>query len=150
MAKYKQTVIPEILTSSKTFKGLSRKQLNLFAEAYYHKNLKGTSVVNKHLGIKIDFHTKGGRKITYGSALYPYKAIVLLKLKDLLENAEYNNFGKAKLTDPKNLRGYLNFKGKIKIDNEVKTYRITVLLYKNNQAYYNHDMNIVRTKKPKP
>lgn len=54
--KYKQKVIPEILTDIKTFEGLTRTKLNLFVEAYYHKNLKGKSVVNKHLGITIDFN----------------------------------------------------------------------------------------------
>lgn len=147
MSKYKQEYIPEILTSSDTFKGLSRKKLNLFAEAYYFKNLKGKTAVNKHIGITIQFHNTASKKITRGSALYPYKAIVLIKLKELLENAEYNNFGKAKPTDSKDLQGYLNFKGKVKIDGTIKNYRITVLLYKDNKAFYNHEMNIERDKK---
>lgn len=144
--KYKQIVIPEILTDIKTFQGLTRKKLNLFAEAYYHKNLKGKSVVNKHLGITVTFSNEGERKIYRGSALYPYKAIVLLKLKQLVEVAEYNNFGKPKPNDPKTLQGYLNFKVKCKIDGVVKNFRIALLLYKNNKLFYNHEMNIIKEK----
>jgi hypothetical protein len=142
--KYKQIIVPEILTDIKTFKGLSRQKLNLFAEAYYHKNLKGKSVVNKHLGITVNFTENGSRKIYRGSALYPYKAIVLLKIKELMQHAEYNNFGKPKASDPKTLQGYLNFKVKCKINKEIKNFRITVLLYKSNKAFYNHEMNIIK------
>lgn len=61
-----------------------------------------------------------------------------------MQLAEYNNFGKPKPNDPKTLQGYLNFKVKCKVDRVIKTYRITVLLYKNNKAFYNHEMNIIK------
>jgi hypothetical protein len=146
---YKQQIIPEILTSSSAFKNLSRNKLKVFTEAYYHKNIKGTSVINQHLGLTILFTEDGKRKLTHGSALYPNKAIALIKLREMLRYAEYSNFGARKATDPKTLRGYLNFKVKCRIDGHVKNFHLTVKLFNNNKAYYCHELNQVK-KKPRP
>ncbi len=127
------------------FKKQSRAKLNLFAEAYYHKNIKGKSVVNLATGYIINFGEQGKRKITRGSALYPYKAIALLKFIPMVKYAEFSNYGQPKKTDKDGVLFYLNFKSKILIDNKIENFRISCKIYKNGKIFYNHESNL---KKP--
>jgi hypothetical protein len=78
---YKQKVVPEILTSSATFKNLSRQRLKFFCNEFYRKHIKGTSVVNLSTGYLINFTESGNKKVTHGGSLYPKKAMLLIKLR---------------------------------------------------------------------
>ena len=151
MKAYKQKVIPEILTNSAVFKNQIRAKLNVFAEAYYHKNIKGKSVLNVCSNHVIHFYAGGGKKIVYGSALYPYKAMVLVKLLEAMKYATLNNFGLRKEKDSPSVLGYLNYKVKVRIDGEIKNFRISCILNKDGKVFYNHEMNKPpRTKVLKP
>ena len=139
--KYKQKTIPEILTSSLLFKGLSRAKLNLFVSAFYEKNLRNKTITNLHTGYEIKITRQGVNKITKGSSLYPFKAIVLIKLLELIKYAEFSNFGPPKESDPKELFCYVNFKVKCRIDKKIQHFRISCKVDKNGRIFYNHEKN---------
>jgi len=63
-----------------------------------------------------------------------------------MEVAEYNNFGERKSTDKPSVHGYFNFKAKVIINGKLEHVRISVL-FKNNKAYYNHEVNIIKQTK---
>lgn len=134
--KYKQLSIPSVSTNP--------KENNIaFVKEYYSQNLQGKIVRNKHLGIDIRFNATGKGELAFGRAIHKKKTAVLKCLHHLLEVAEYNNFGKRKSTDKKNVLGYYNFKAKIKIDRKMEYVRISVLVTTNLKAYYNHEVNII-------
>ncbi len=139
--KYKQKIIPEVLTNSATFYNQPKKKIGLFLIAYYEKNLKGKSVKNLSTGITINFTTDGQRKISKGSAAYSKKAMLLIKLIDILKYAEFSNFGLRKDSDVKNLIGFINFKAKVKIDNKIENVRIAIKMYNNGKFFYSMDVN---------
>jgi hypothetical protein len=135
--KYKQTHIPKVSTE-----GIDYRDRAKFIKDFYAKNLYGKSVVNKDLGITIHFNSIGRNELAYGRALYVKKVAILKCLLELLEVAEYNNFGRKKDTDKETVLGYLNFKAKVIIDDKMENVRINILLKKNGKAYYNHEVNI--------
>ena len=139
MKKYKQTFIPSVSTV-----GFSSEPK--FVKNYYAKHLQGKTVINKHLNIPIHFTGKSGRKIAFGGYKYIKKAAILQCLQQLLEVAEFNNFGNRKANDGLTVLGYLNFKAKIKIDNKIENVRIAVSLRKDGKVYYSHEVNYIRTK----
>ncbi|MDR0927335.1 MAG: hypothetical protein LBO69_06165 [Ignavibacteria bacterium] len=111
---------------------------------FYKEHLQGKSVVNKDKGITIHFTSIGRKKIAYGEAMYATKAAIITCLKELLEVAEYNNFGLRKTKDKSNILGYLNFKAKVMIDGQLKHVRIAVVMTKDYKFYYNHEVNIIK------
>jgi len=137
MKKYKQTYIPCVRTG--VIKNNSKAAKN-----YYAENLQGRSVVNKHLGFRIYFSSKGKGKASFGGATHRKKVAVLQCLSKLLEVAEYNNFGNRKTNDTEIVLGYLNFKAKVKIDEEIENVRIAVVFKIDGKAYYNHEINIIK------
>ena len=135
--KYKQTVVPQVSTEEVDYRNRVKS-----IKDFYTENLYGKSVVNKDLGITIHFNSIGKNELAYGRALYAKKVAILKCLFELLEVAEYNNFGRKKDTDKETVLGYLNFKAKVIINDKIENVRINVLLKKNGKAYYNHEVNI--------
>lgn len=135
--KYKQTIIPSVTISA-------NKNLANYIKSYYSQNLQGRSVVNKSIGITINFTSVGKNELSYGRALYAKKAAIVQCLYQLMEVAEYSNFGNRKPTDKKNVIGYLNFKGKARINGKIEYVRIAVLFKTDGKAYYNHEINIIK------
>lgn len=145
--KYKQRYIPEVETP-KEWKEATLTNLSKFIKAYYQGNLQGSAVINIDKGIRITFSGQGRQKITKGSFLYSKKAALVLILKELLELAEFNNFGQRKRNDPGALMGYLNFKVKCRIDGKLETVRIACMMYHADRIYFNHEVNIKKGCKP--
>lgn len=138
--KYKQTLIPSVTTNP--------KENNIaFVKDYYSKKLQGKTVRNKHLGIDIRFNATGKGELAFGRAIHKKKTAVLKCLYQLLEVAEYNNFGQRKATDINSVLGYYNFKAKIKIDGKTEYVRISVLITTDLKAYYNHEVNIIKNRR---
>ena len=135
--KYKQTIIPSVTTIDVDYRNRAKAIRDFYAE-----NLYGKSVINKDLGVTIHFNSIGKNELSYGRALYAKKVAVLKCLLELMEVAEYNNFGRKKDVDKETVLGYLNFKAKVIIDGKQENVRINVLLKKNGKAYYNHEINI--------
>ena len=138
MKKYKQTFIPSV--NIEVYENLSD-----YIRNYYTKHLQGKTVVNQHLQMAIFFGAIGKSELSYGRAIYAKKAAVIQCLETLVEIAEYNNFGERKPTDKPSVHGYFNFKAKVFINGKLEHVRISVL-FKNNKAYYNHEINIIKQK----
>jgi len=137
--KYKQKIIPEI--ESDIFKNLNPKDFRKLIIKKYNEKLKGKSVINRDLGIKIEFINKGRNKISYGSILYENKAVTILILDKLMRYAEYNNWGDRKESDNDNIIGYLNFKAKAIINNKKEHIRISVIVTNTGKFHYHHEIN---------
>ncbi len=137
MSKYKQHIIPSVRI-------IERKNLRDYVRTEYTKHVQGKTVVNRHIGLTIYFGSDGKAELSHGRAMYAKKAALVQCLPQLLEVAEYNNFGKRKDKDEKTVFGYANFKAKVKIDNKLEHVRITVLVKANGKAYYTHEVNIIK------
>jgi len=136
MKKYKQTVIPSVTIEAYT-------DLSTYIRNHYLEHLQGKTVINQHLQMPIFFGAVGKSELSYGRALYAKKAAVVQRLETLMEVAEYSNFGERKPTDKPSVHGYFNFKAKVFIDGKLEHVRVSVL-FKNNKAYYNHEINIIK------
>jgi len=137
MKKYKQLEIPSVNI-------VKKDDLALFVKNYYKKNLQGTTVVNKHLNVKVSFTSLGQGKVAYGGRKTMKKAAIVQCLNKLIEVAQYNNFGIRKPNDPQSVLGYLNFKAKVRINGIIEHIRLTVLIKKNGKMYYNHEVNFIK------
>ncbi|MDR0438061.1 MAG: hypothetical protein LBH22_07165 [Bacteroidales bacterium] len=139
--KYKQTIIPNVNEPVV-------EHLGKYVKSYYEKNIQGRSIINEHLGITISFTSIGKGKIAYGSkTLYAKKVAVVQCLPELLSVAKYNNFGVRKPDDKTNIVGFLNFKGKVKINGMIENVRLSVMLRTDGKFFYNHEVNIIPQKK---
>lgn len=136
--KYKQKVIPETINE---WADISSKQLIEKAKEYYTNHLQGKTIVNENIGIKIFFSSAGKGKFAYGGTMYSEKVTAVKIIAELLQYAEYNNFGERKETDKKNVIGYLNFKAKGKINGKLKHFRISIQFKIDGKFYYNHEIN---------
>lgn len=146
MEKYKQKYIPEV-EIPKEWRKMRLNDLKIAVGEFYKKNIQGWEVLNIDKGFRITFSSQGRQKLTRGSAMYSKKAAVMLILKELLEAAEYSNFGRRKGNDPAVLMGYLNFKAKCKIDGKIETVRFACMLYRADKIYFNHEINMKISKK---
>lgn len=147
MVKYKQRVIPK--TSTSDIKHLSKKELQKFTQQHYAQNLQGKArVVNKDIGITIEFVGTGKRKTSYGAAMYHKKAAVVKVLDKVVKYAEYSNWGNRKTTDKPNIIGYLNFKVKVYVDNALCHFAINVQVRNDGKFHYSLDENRLQRKKP--
>lgn len=135
--QYTQTTIPSIKIAEK-------KDLRIYVRDYYTKNIQGKSVVNKHIGLTIYFGADGKNELS-SKGIYAKKAALVQCLPELLENAQYNNWGARKMKDEKTVKGYANFKAKAKINGKMEIVRISVKVKENGKAYYTHEISI---KKP--
>jgi hypothetical protein len=135
--KYKQTVIPSVKTGV-----INNNRKAVFD--YYKNNLQGKFAKNQQLGLKIYFTKMGKKEIAYGRAVHIKKTAILQCLPQLVEVAEYNNFGIRKPSDMSSIIGYLNFKAKVKIDGKIENIRLSVVFRKDGKVYYNHEVNIIK------
>jgi hypothetical protein len=120
---------------------LSKDELREKAKEYYKKHLQGKTVTNKDKNIDVQFTSDGLGKIYRGATINAEKASIVQILDELVENAEYNNFGERKETDKKNILGFLNFKAKAKIGNKTCNVRISVKCKTDGNTYYSHNIN---------
>ena len=134
MKKYKQTFIPSVKT------GIIKLNPKSVRE-YYAIHLQGKSVVNLATNITINFTSDGKGKIGSNKVMHPPKIAVVQKLQQILEVAEFNNFGQRKENDKQSILGYLNFKAKVKIDGKIENLRIAVVMKTDGKVYYNHEIN---------
>lgn len=137
MKKYKQTFIPEITI-------VAKENLSKYIREEYTKYVQGRVVVNKDIGLTIYFGSDGKAELAHGRRLYAKKAALVQCLPELLEVAEYNNFGQRKKKDNQSIFGYANFKAKVAINDVIEHVRITVLVKANGKAYYCHEINIIK------
>ena len=133
--------VPEI-TSELNDK--TKIELRKYVLEYYRSKLKGKEVVNKDTGITIHFSMTSGRKTAMGEAMYQKKAEMIRILPELVENAIYNNFGKRKPDESQEIIGYLNFKGRCKLDGKIENIRIAVQFQKSAKFYYNIEINMIK------
>ncbi len=114
--------------STAEFEKMSITELRNFTKQYYKEHLKGKKVAIKNSLKSVEF--VGNVKEKLHKPMYSAKASVIKHLETLVKNSTYNNFGKPKPTDTKDVLGYLNFKAKLFINKENKHVRISIVLYK--------------------
>ena len=123
---------------------LTRMELRKYVLEYYKNNLKGKEVINTDTGITIHFSMTSGRKTAMGEAMYQKKAEMIKILPELVRYALYNNFGKRKPDESEEIIGYLNFKGRCKLDGRIQNVRIAVQFQRSAKFYYNIEVNMIK------
>ena len=108
---------------------------------YYKENLRDLEIKNEDTGIIVRFSMTNARKTAQGGAMYHKKAEIVKILPEIIKYALYNNFGKRKETDPEEVLGFLNFKGRCKLDREVENVRLAIQFQKSAKFYYNIEVN---------
>ena len=68
---------------------------------------------------------------------------VLEYYKNNLKGKE-DNFGKRKPDESKEIIGYLNFKGRCKLDGRIQNVRIAVQFQRSAKFYYNIEVNMIK------
>lgn len=134
-------VIPE---TTSIYHGLKLSELRKVVLEYYNKNLKDREVFNEDLKITIRFSMSSGRKTVMGEAMYYKKAEIMKILPEIVQYALYNNYGERKETDNPSVIGYLNFKGKCKLDGKIENIRLAVQFQKTAKFYYNVEVNKIK------
>ncbi|GIM59859.1 hypothetical protein CAPN007_20680 [Capnocytophaga canimorsus] len=125
---------PQPQLTTEDFKNMKVSELRKFTLEYYNTHLKGkTTIIKKYLK-EVVFTTKAGKKIANGEAMYSAKAVAVKHLEQLIKNSSYNNWGDRKITDSKDVIGYMNFKSKLIIDGEKRHLRIALAVYKNRKT----------------
>lgn len=133
--KYKQKYIPQITIQE-------RKNLVAYVKREYTLNVQGKNIKNADTGLTIYFGSDGKAELLHGRALYAKKAALVQCLPQLLQLAEYSNFGTRKNKDEKNVFGYANFNAKVYIDGKLENVHIAVVVKSSGKAYYCHEINI--------
>jgi len=133
--------VPEIQSE---LGNLTKAELRRYVLDYYKQNLKGKEVVNKDTGITVRFSMTSGRKTAMGEAMYQKKAEMIRILPKLVKYALYNNFGKRKADESEEIIGYLNFKGRCKLDGKTENVRIAVQFQRSAKFYYNIEVNMIK------
>lgn len=124
----------DIKISSDKFSSFTTRELRVFMLQYYNQFLKGKNIAAGNAIKNIELLNRAGRKISKGSAVYSAKAAVVEHLEEVIKNSTYNNFGKPKEKDNKDLLGYMNFKSKVLIDGEKRHVRVVVELFKSRKT----------------
>jgi Large polyvalent protein-associated domain 3 len=119
----------------------SKDELRELVRDFYKKNLQGKLVLNKDRHLIIQFTSDGLGKLYRGSTINPLKASAIKVLAEMIEIAEYSNFGGRKETDKQNVIGFLNFKSKAIIGNTLYHFRISIKFKTDGKAYYSHTIN---------
>lgn len=133
--------VPEIRSE---LSALNKAELRRYVLDYYKNNLKGKEVINLDTGITIHFSMTSGRKTAMGEAMYQKKAEMVRILPELVKYALYNNFGKRKPDENEEIIGYLNFKGRCKLDGKIQNVRIAVQFQRSAKFYYNIEVNMIK------
>ncbi|MDR1406334.1 MAG: hypothetical protein LBI89_03935 [Prevotellaceae bacterium] len=139
MKKYRQTVIPE--ASTKEWSGLTLFSARKKMFDYYKNYYTGVKVINKDIGITVEFERAGNKKTSYGGYLYPKKACLVAILDKLIRYAEYSNWGERKEKDESFVIGYLNFKVKVRIDGIVEYVHLVIRVRNTGKFQYSIDLN---------
>lgn len=139
MKKYKQTVIPEV--STKEWRGLTLFNVRKKMFDFYKKHYTGLKVINKDIGITVEFERAGNKKTSYGGFLYPKKACLVEVLDKLIRYAEYSNWGDKKEKDEPYVIGYLNFKIKVRIDGIIEYAHLVIRVRNTGKFQYSIDLN---------
>jgi len=140
----KKTEIPRLRS---IWKNKTKDELRKLLIDYVQKHFKGLEVVNKDLKITVKISVSGGRKTAKGGAMYHKKAESIRALPQIIEIAEYNNWGNRKSTDSAVVVGYLNFKSKCYIDGKLEHIRLAIQFQKGGKYYYNIEINKKSTPK---
>ena len=140
MAQYKQAIIPEVATKEWTGLPLSVTRKKMLD--YYKKHYTGKRVINKDIGIAVEFERAGSKKTSYGGYLYPKKACLVEVLDQLIRHAEYSNWGERKATDPDYVIGFLNFKVKVRINGALKHVRLVIRVRNTGKFHYSLEVNV--------
>lgn len=140
--KYKQEFIPQVRI-------IVRHDLAKYIKKTYRENVQGKVVINRHLKMPIRFNAVGGAELAYGGSLSPKKAALVQCLPEMLEHAEYNNWGQRDADDAPSVIGYMNFKAKVIINGQEENVRITAQFKEGGKLYYNHEVNTIRIDKKK-
>jgi hypothetical protein len=133
--------VPEIQSE---LGNLTKAELRRYVLDYYKQNLKGKEVINKDTSITVHFSMTSGRKTAMGEAMYQKKAEMIRILPELVKYALYNNFGKRKANESEEIIGYLNFKGRCKLDGKTENIRIAVQFQRSAKFYYNIEVNMIK------
>lgn len=133
--------IPSITTS---LDGKSKSDLRKYVLEYYKNHLKGLEVVNEDTGITVCFSMTSGRKTANGEAMYQKKAEIVRILPEIVKYAIYNNFGKRKEKESPEIIGYLNFKGRCRINGKTENVRLAIQFQKTAKFYYNIEVNTIK------
>lgn len=139
MKKYVQTRFERV--STEKYRSLSLKELRIEAKRLYDTLWRYKTIVNIHTGMPVQFYPFGGKKTSHGEAIYSKKVALIEVLGSLVKYAKYNNWGKAKPSDGKNVIGYYNFKAYVFIDGEKECIRLAVQAWKDGSFYYNVEAN---------
>jgi hypothetical protein len=124
MSNYNQKQIPETYTHY--FASMNKEAMRKYVRSYYNQHFQGKRVINEDLKIPIEFIGKGKKKTAYGAAMYSKKAAAVLVLHQIVKYAKYTNWGERKITDPKEVIGYYNFKVKVKIDGAICFFALNI------------------------
>ncbi len=129
------------IPNTELWEGLSKDELREKLKEYYKTHLQGTSVVNEDLEIEVLFTSDGLGKLYRGSTISAEKAALVQILDEIVETAEYNNFGERKETDKQNVIGFLNFKAKAHINGVLHHLRVSIKCKTDGNTYYSHSIN---------
>ena len=140
MKKYKQTVIPEVSTANwktKTYSEARKKVMDYYRTHY----LNGKKVTNQHLGITVEFDPDGADKTSRGGAIYLKKKCLVEVLSEMIQYAEYSNWGDRKAKDKPSVIGFLNFKVKVKIDEKIENIHLVIRVTNDGKFHYTMEVN---------
>ena len=133
--------VPEIQSE---LGAMTKMELRRYVLDYYKNYLKGKEIINNDTGITIHFSMTSGRKTAMGEAMYQKKAEMVRILPEMVKYALYNNFGKRKPDESEEIIGYLNFKGRCKLDGKTENVRIAVQFQRSEKFYYNIEVNMIK------
>jgi hypothetical protein len=139
MKKNVQKTIPVV--STEKWKHLPKNELVKNAYDLYVSKLSGKEVINADLGIAVKFTKWTAKKTTKGSALYYKKAAVIEVLGDLVQYAEFSNWGNRKNSDKDSVIGYLNMKVKVEIDGILEHIHLVIQVKNNGKFQYTMEVN---------
>lgn len=139
--KYSQKRIPSI-TTPQSWKDADTKTLRTLVKQFYTSNIQGKEIRNLHTGLLVRFTDSGKAKTAKGGTLAIDKATVVMVLLELMEVAEFNNFGQPKPTDVSTLLYYANFKAKVMVNGATKHIRLsTRLIERQGCMHYSLEIN---------
>ena len=121
------------------WKKLPKRALGKISEKYFDKYLKGKKVINIENNVEIILAKTGWRHTIRTNKTTYNNIIIFKKLKEVIERAQFINFGELKEKDVKSTIGFLNYKSEVLINNkEQHTVKISVRIDENGKFYYNH------------
>ena len=124
------------------FVGIPLGELKTMAKLFYKKNIKGSTVLNIHKGITVQFNEAGIRHLLYARNIGFIKVKAVWRLKEMVSHAIYCNFKEPGEQDSPAIIGYFNFKVHVMIERESHLFKIAIRLTKEGKFYYDHSVKI--------